>query len=1176
MLLIQTYLAKKYINLYLNREVWFYRPIFNMNTEKNLTTASFRSLFIICIYFCILFIALVQPMCLSAQFIQQKSDAISATEVKPEDLLSKRNYEHFYSEKGIFITEQLLALTPAEYRQHPEFGKFVYKQVHEDYLELVHKRTENSRYFIHSKNPNKFYTQTAHGALHYRNENGYWISINPNLAPISTGYYAALNQPNPTAVHLPTGKTSIQLSNGYKFEYNANLSMCFRSKNGSYVYIPQNDISQSSTVGSEGTRTKNIFQQIDREASFGKGKIETDFIFKSRSAFDAINQINANHKFSAPEFIGFDEVISLPEEFFFRIPGMETIVGKNPIQGNSLELVDRQGNVLLTWERPTIYDINSSIRGFYEIELLDENERTYRLSYLVENEWMQASSRVFPIIFDPIVKAKGKNAKSMGFKNNKSCTFTNKDYCTEETPKGYKVDINLPAKSAITEVSFLLTAQYSNPPSKMKNMNFSFENECSRSPKDTKSFWGCATTGKGSCSTSQNGIDIPYQLENSGDCILPSCKDRAIPFYFQGLGCDCEGATTDCPRSCQWVEEGDWIVLMQGEYANSGTTSNAGTEKNFYVCLNENVTFYANPVAGVGPYKIKWTGPDGLESTDSSISDIMDDIGVYKYTLEISDGCGGEPTREVYTVAVVEADSISFSQKNLTCSGNNSGEINIDITKSDTYPCSATSTACVGGGGRDVPVGDGKTPMSERSPFNGSKPNNKIGFLFTKEELAEAGLSPGKITYLQLSVLEVKSRGFDNFTIKLGCTDLSALEKREFDFNNLVSVYQSRHYQPIDGLNQINFDNGYQWDGNTNLYVQFCYSNSYISDIDEVYGHDGIGGSCIFIENAKEDVLGCDIQDTTQANIITSLKLRERPNMVFGNCGGFKWSNGAKTQNLKNLAAGRYKVTYNNPAGCYWENEFEITEPKPFTAQITRCPSEAGYVAITVLGGNPPYSFKFDPNKDFGVNSLFKITTLSFGDYIFTARDSSGCMVDLPYSYKDTVRETDKISICPEKSAKYNFANADSVNSIFEWEANDALSATNIHNPIITPKSSGFLKLTYYKKDIPCEKTVRTVEVVILSKDSIPCKDVNIDERLSSGFEVYPNPSHSHVYLNSSKVVGSAQILIHDISGKEIYKSNVTLGSGPVKIQTDRWSHGVYNIQVIQQGSIWNGKIFIE
>jgi gliding motility-associated-like protein len=109
----------------------------------------------------------------------------------------------------------------------------------------------------------------------------------------------------------------------------------------------------------------------------------------------------------------------------------------------------------------------------------------------------------------------------------------------------------------------------------------------------------------------------------------------------------------------------------------------------------------------------------------------------------------------------------------------------------------------------------------------------------------------------------------------------------------------------------------------------------------------------------------------------------------------YVWSNGATTENLKNIPAGTYSITVNDMNGCTIISERTIEElPAPqlkVTAVDPVCFGDKnGRFALSVQGGTSPWAFSIN-NGPFTPGGNF--LALGAGTYQFNATDANGCTI---------------------------------------------------------------------------------------------------------------------------------------------------------------------------------------
>ena len=139
--------------------------------------------------------------------------------------------------------------------------------------------------------------------------------------------------------------------------------------------------------------------------------------------------------------------------------------------------------------------------------------------------------------------------------------------------------------------------------------------------------------------------------------------------------------------------------------------------------------------------------------------------------------------------------------------------------------------------------------------------------------------------------------------------------------------------------------------------------------------------------------------------------------IVTGGNGGYTYSwtgpNGFASinQNLSNIPAGSYTVEVTDLLGCVETAVIEVDEPLVVDLDATvvdvLCNGEAtGSIAVTPLGGTPPYTYAWTGPNGFTGNAAL-ISNLAAGNYALTLTDDNDCTVEVAYD----VLEPDAITI---------------------------------------------------------------------------------------------------------------------------------------------------------------------
>lgn len=130
----------------------------------------------------------------------------------------------------------------------------------------------------------------------------------------------------------------------------------------------------------------------------------------------------------------------------------------------------------------------------------------------------------------------------------------------------------------------------------------------------------------------------------------------------------------------------------------------------------------------------------------------------------------------------------------------------------------------------------------------------------------------------------------------------------------------------------------------------------------------------------------------------------------------YAWSNGGKTEDLKNVNADHYSVTITDGNGCTNTLYPEITEPPMLALHIDSvrnvkcCGDRSGAIFISVTGGVKPYNYQWNN----GARSE-DIENLELGVYTVNVTDANGCVVSTP----------DQMSLYEEVVSKGKFTTRD-------------------------------------------------------------------------------------------------------------------------------------------------------
>ncbi|MDQ3192407.1 MAG: hypothetical protein M3Q58_12510, partial [Bacteroidota bacterium] len=251
------------------------------------------------------------------------------------------------------------------------------------------------------------------------------------------------------------------------------------------------------------------------------------------------------------------------------------------------------------------------------------------------------------------------------------------------------------------------------------------------------------------------------------------------------------------------------------------------TPANPTVCSGQSVQLNANASdPSFQPYSYSWTPAAGL--SDPLIANpIATPIQTTTYIVEVTgnNGCIMFDTANVIVNGI--APTVTVSADTNICFGQS-----VQLTSSavlQPMQCGLNTIGCTGSTVQAT-IGTNTTNSDFYFPFYvSSSPTYQYAlrhqYIYTVAELQAAGLtSGGAITSVAFDMATANGTPFTNFTVKMGCTSMGDFPNTTY-INGLAEVYfQSTHLTPtgVPGWHIINLQTPYNWDGVSNLMVEFC------------------------------------------------------------------------------------------------------------------------------------------------------------------------------------------------------------------------------------------------------------------------------------------------------------------------------------------------------------------
>lgn len=266
------------------------------------------------------------------------------------------------------------------------------------------------------------------------------------------------------------------------------------------------------------------------------------------------------------------------------------------------------------------------------------------------------------------------------------------------------------------------------------------------------------------------------------------------------------------------------------------------------------------------------------------------------------------------------------------------------------------------------------------------------------------------------------------------------------------------------------------------------------------------------------------------------------------------------------LGAGTYTVTSISSSGCSSDSTFTISEPSPLMANALNdtslCEGEFFDYSGSASGGTGSISY-FWSTGDTGVGP-FNDTALVSSVIILTATDQNGC------SAKDsliiTVNPTPVVSMDPFANDTV-CANGGFVILPAATPAGGSYSGAAVTGNVFDPSIAGpgsFPIFYTYTDSNGCTATDAdfiTVEAC-----------TGIQESETSQIAIYPNPVKDLLYISSSKVPRSINVLT--IEGKLIWASRVSAST--FELNTEGWDNGSYLLEIHFENNSVSRKVFVK
>jgi len=527
------------------------------------------------------------------------------------------NFYNFTPDVKMDISKEP-ALFPDSLRNHPEFGIVPFNAQCTNCYEEIGKRTRYTRFFVEpGTNGKHHYSQSSYFPLHYKNEEGFWVTLDHRMKEMPETNnrlgqtFASTNYPT-TCYYLKNGtNSSAAIGQGADhIEFNKNLTAFYELANGQR--LPLGAINESATsYGNDGVLVQNAWPEINVQHIFKPGGVKTNYVLMQKPNIP-----------NGAEYLVFEGSVGVQpfQNIVLQIDRQHGAFNRDSLFAGNIYALNGEGTKFATFHEPKYYDgYGYGMSGFYKIENNPSFAGNTTLQLYVPVSYLNDPNVRYPLYIDPLVT--GKDSLGRFSQADPQNNFgANMAFSNTPATCNYQLTVQVPGMSDI--VNTKIDIEYEN----------TFSATCGTPPlqppfcqfqdvrMEVRSLDCPSTTGPltcdpaappfiGTCTTDPNLVPgaSAIQYPNFLNCIPPQCPDYFMDFELLNSELQCDGDV--CGYNC--ARGHYWAVTIEAR-----TIENVITLSRDTICAGDTVTLTAFPEWGVPPYTYVWS--DG--QTDSIIT----------------------------------------------------------------------------------------------------------------------------------------------------------------------------------------------------------------------------------------------------------------------------------------------------------------------------------------------------------------------------------------------------------------------------------------------------------------------------------------------------------------------------------------------------------------------------
>lgn len=287
----------------------------------------------------------------------------------------------------------------------------------------------------------------------------------------------------------------------------------------------------------------------------------------------------------------------------------------------------------------------------------------------------------------------------------------------------------------------------------------------------------------------------------------------------------------------------------------------------------------------------------------------------------------------------------------------------------------------------------------------------------------------------------------------------------------------------------------------------------------------------------------------------------------------YAWSHGPSSQDLTQLAAGRYTLTVSDADNCMTNETFTITAPSPLDlstliqTNVLCAGDNTGSVSTLISGGLAPYDISWNTTPPVSSSLL---NNLEAGVYTLSVGDSLGCQKDLAITITEPPALASDILVDGETYAGAKDGSA-TVTSNGGTPPYTYMWSTGEVSPQLDSLENGTYVLT----------TTDANGCILLDSVFVGRWATGIEEELQAGFHsltIFPNPNTGMFTLEAEiSRWAELDIRVYDLSGKAILQENLSANKQFRQvIDLAKPQAGLYLIQVKTPEGVTHRKLWIQ